>query len=49
MKSLAPDFIGLVGVALVSYGAWLVVPAAGFIAAGLFLIVGVILNSRPKK
>jgi hypothetical protein len=49
MKSLIPDFIGLLGVALVSYGAWLVLPAAGFITAGLFIVVGVTINSRPKK
>jgi hypothetical protein len=48
MKSLATDFVGLVGVLLVSYGAWLVIPAAGFITGGLFLIVGVILNSGKK-
>ncbi len=49
MKSLIPDFIGLVGVALVSYGSWLVLPAAGFITAGLFIIVGVIVSSRSTK
>lgn len=30
---LAP-FIGVLGVALLSYGAWLVFPPAGFITAG---------------
>jgi hypothetical protein len=49
MKSLIPDFIGLVGVALVSYGAWLVLPAAGFIVGGLFIIVGVTISSRSTK
>jgi hypothetical protein len=52
MRSYIKDGIGLVGVGLVSYGAWLVLPAAGFIVGGLFLIVGVLLNSlkpRPTK
>lgn len=49
MKSLVTDFIGLIGVGLVSYGAWLVLPAAGFITAGLFIIVGVYSSARPKK
>ena len=31
------DFIGLVGVGLVGYGAWLVYEPAGFIAAGAIL------------
>lgn len=49
MKSILTDFIGLIGVGLVSYGAWLVLPAAGFITAGLFIIVGTIVNSRSMK
>jgi hypothetical protein len=46
IKSIATDAVGLIGVALVSYGAWLVLPAAGFITGGVFLIVGCIFNSR---
>lgn len=52
MRSFIKDSIGLAGVGLVSYGAWLVLPAAGFITGGLFIIVGVLLNSfkpRPPK
>jgi hypothetical protein len=48
-KSIAKDIIGLAGVGLVSYGAWLILPGAGFITGGVLLIVGVIINSRPKK
>lgn len=48
-KSLATDFIGLCGVGLISYGAWLAFPAAGFIVAGLFIVGGVVLNSRSPK
>lgn len=43
------DGIGLVGVVLVSYGAWLILPAAGFIVGGLFIIVGTVINSRSAK
>lgn len=49
MKVIVTDVIGLTGVALVSYGAWLVLPAAGFITAGLFILVGVYFNARPSK
>lgn len=49
MASYIKDGFGLIGVGLVSYGAWLVLPAAGFIVGGLFIIIGTILNSRPAK
>jgi hypothetical protein len=32
-------FIGILGVALVSYGAWLILPACGFITAGCICIL----------
>lgn len=35
----ANDAIGFAGFALISYGAWLIVPAAGFICAGAFLVL----------
>lgn len=31
------DFIGLAGLALLGYGAWLVYPPAGFLAPGLVM------------
>lgn len=40
------DLAGLAAVGLISYGAWLVTPAAGFIIAGVLLLAGVILLSR---
>lgn len=49
MKSIARDVIGLIGVGLVSYGAWLILPGAGFIVGGTLLVIGVILNSRSAK
>lgn len=49
LKNLTVDLIGLTGVGLVSYGAWLILPAAGFITAGVFILVGVYFNARPTK
>lgn len=49
MRSIINDCVGFIGACLVSYGAWLLLPAFGFITGGLFLIVGVLLNSGPKK
>jgi hypothetical protein len=40
MPGLMRDVAGLCGVGLVSYGAWLIYPPAGFITAGILLIVG---------
>ncbi|MER9901616.1 hypothetical protein [Mesorhizobium sp. M0130] len=39
------DLVGLAAVALISYGAWLVVPAAGYIVGGVLLLAGTILIS----
>ena len=40
---LVRDLAGLCGVGLVSYGAWMIYPPAGFITAGLLLVVGSLL------
>lgn len=48
MKSLIPDALMLVGVGAVSYGAALVYFPAGFIVAGLFLIIGGVLIAKSK-
>lgn len=39
LKRLLPDALLVVGAAGVSYGFWLVAPAAGFIVAGALAIV----------
>ncbi|MER8754091.1 hypothetical protein NKH69_00205 [Mesorhizobium sp. M0976] len=39
------DLVGLAAVGLISYGAWLVVPAAGYIVCGVLLLAGTILIS----
>jgi len=52
VPGLARDIAGLGGVGLVSYGAWLIYPPAGFIIGGGLLIVGVLLvalGNRPAS
>lgn len=39
MLNIIIFLIGILGVALVSYGAWLILPACGFITAGCILIL----------
>ncbi len=41
-----PDTLMVGGAALVSYGAWLIYPPAGFITGGALLLVAGILASR---
>ena len=43
------DLAGLCGVGLVSYGAWLINPPAGFITAGILLIVGALLIALGNR
>lgn len=43
MPGLMRDVAGLCGVGLVSYGAWLIYPPAGFIVGGAMLIVGALM------
>ena len=43
------DLAGLCGVGLVSYGAWMIYPPAGFITAGLLLIVGALLAALGNR
>jgi len=53
MKTIAAalfrDFIGLVGCAAVSYGAWLIYNPLGFIVGGAFMVVAATFLSRVKK
>lgn len=44
--AIARDLTGVAGVCLASYGAWLVLPAAGFMVAGALLIAGAWLAGR---
>ncbi len=50
VPGLVRDLAGLCGVGLVSYGAWLVYPPAGFIVGGGLMIAGALLlalGNRP--
>ncbi len=42
------DLIGVIGAALVAYGAWLVFPPAGFITGGVLLLAAALLLSRGQ-
>lgn len=44
-----PDAMLVAGALAVAYGAWLVHPAAGFIAGGVLLLVGGVQAGRNAK
>ena len=46
LPSLMRDAAGLAGIGLIAYGAWLVYPPAGFIAAGALLLALAVLTAR---
>ncbi len=49
MKQHIPDLLLIAGAGLLSYGAWLVLPAAGFVVGGsLVLIQGIIMAKAVK-
>lgn len=47
--SLVPDALLISGAVLIAYGAWLIYPPAGFITAGLLLLVAGVLASRSPN
>ena len=49
VPGLVRDLAGLCGVGLVSYGAWMIYPPAGFITGGILLIVGALLISLGNR
>ena len=49
MPGLMRDVAGLGGVGLVSYGAWMIYPPAGFIVAGILLIVGTLMIALGNR
>ncbi len=49
VPGLVRDLAGLCGVGLVSYGAWMIYPPAGFITAGVLLIVGALLLALGNR
>jgi hypothetical protein len=48
LSTVALDVAGLVGVGLVSYGAWLAYRPAGFIIGGALLIAAAVLLARGE-
>lgn len=46
LPTVVRDVSGVVGAALVAYGAWRVYAPAGFIVGGLLLLVGSVLAAR---
>lgn len=40
------DLAGTAGVALISYGAWLIYEPAGYITGGIMLVAGALLGAR---
>jgi len=49
VPGLDRDLVGLCGVGLVSYGAWMIYPPAGLITAGMLLIVGTLLIALGNR
>lgn len=49
LPGIVRDLAGLCGVGLVSHGAWMVYPPAGFITAGFLLIVGALLVALGNR
>lgn len=46
---LVRDLVGLAGAGLVSYGAWLIYPPAGFLAGGVLLIAAAALAALAGR
>ena len=46
IKELVPDTLLVFGAAILSYGAWLAWPPAGYITAGILSILGGIMAAR---
>jgi hypothetical protein len=49
MRAIAPDLLGLIGLALLAYGAWRAWPPAGFMVGGLGLIVLALVASLAER
>lgn len=48
LPTVIRDVAGLAGVGLIAYGAWLIMPAAGYITGGALLVLGVVLISANR-
>jgi hypothetical protein len=47
--TVARDLVGLGGAGLISYGAWLMYPPAGFIVAGVLILAGILIATTAAK
>lgn len=45
---MLPDLLMLVGAGALSYGAWLIYPAAGYLVAGALLMIAGVMAARVK-
>tara|TARA_B100000700_G_C15011467_1_gene841167 strand:- start:1395 stop:1580 length:186 start_codon:yes stop_codon:yes gene_type:complete len=48
LKDIISALIGLIGIALLAYGAWLFSPPLGYITLGAFLIIWSLLMARSN-
>lgn len=48
LAAALPTLVGLAGAALISFGAWQIYAPAGFIAAGVLLLAGVLFSARGE-
>jgi hypothetical protein len=49
LTAILPDALIIAGAAALSFGAWLLHPAAGFITAGVLLVSGGVVAGRKKE
>jgi len=49
MPGVIADVAGIGGACLISYGAWLIYPPAGFITGGILTLAGVLLASSKAR
>lgn len=48
MRDVVRDVTGLAGAGLVSYGAWMIYPPAGYIVAGILcMVIALLSGTRP--
>ena len=43
---MARDLVGIAGAGLISYGAWLAYPPAGFVIGGALMVMAAVLMAR---
>jgi len=46
LPAMARDLVGIAGAGLISYGAWLAYPPAGFVIGGALMVMAAVLMAR---